>query len=54
LKKKEGSSYRDLVEMISERGTCCHSTIVSGVYQYALSLNKEIRKKLRRQVTLGS
>ena len=42
-------TYRDLVEMISERGlSICHSTIVRWVHQYDPLLDKKIRKKLKK------
>ena len=42
-------TYRDLVEMISERGlSICHSTIVRWVHQYGPLLDKKIRKKLKK------
>ena len=41
-------TYRDLVEMISERGILLtHTTIMRWVHQYAPELDKKIRRKLK-------
>ena len=45
-------TYRDLAEMLSERGiVLTHTTIVRWVHQYGPLLDKQIRRKL---VTHGS
>ena len=42
-------TYRDLVEMMSERGiSICHSTLVRWVHQYGPLLDEKIRKKLKK------
>jgi transposase, IS6 family len=42
-------SYRDLVEMMNERGLClAHTTIMRWVHSYAPEIDKRIRPKLRK------
>ena len=42
-------TYRDLVEMLSERGiVLTHTTIMRWIHQYGPLLDKKIRKKLRK------
>ena len=44
-----GLSYRNLVEMMEERGlNLAHTTIMSWVHQYAPQIDKKIRPHLKR------
>ena len=45
---KYALSFRDLVEMMSERGLfLAHTTIMRWVHEYAPEINKKIRKYLK-------
>ncbi len=50
-------SFRDLVEMLEERGlSISHTTIMRWVHQYGPELDKRIRRHLKqtnKQMTLG-
>ena len=47
-------TYRDLVEMMAERGIdVSHTTIMRWVHQYGPELDKKIRKKLKMQLEIG-
>ncbi|MEH7217273.1 IS6 family transposase, partial [Bacillus toyonensis] len=42
-------SYRDLVEMMEERGlTLAHTTIMRWVHRYGADLDKRIRRYLKK------
>ena len=42
-------SYRDLVEMMEERGLCvAHTTIMRWIHEYAPLLDKRTRPRLRK------
>ena len=43
-----GVTYRDLVEMVSERGvTVSHTTIMRWIHEYSPIFNKRLRRKLK-------
>src|SRR5450759_3681797 len=45
-------SYRDLKELMAERGLCVdHTTIWRWVQRYAPELNRRVRRELKRTVT---
>ncbi len=45
---KYGLSYRNLVEMMSERGmSVAHTSIMRWVHQYAPQIDKKVRKYLK-------